>query len=326
MRKLVITVALGQMVLDVVIHNHQNPHLIKNQNSLKLGGPPSFVGFLGLILSKLFPWMAPPLVYAYACPKAISLLKNIPEYDLVSKNLKIQSKCPQFRLVYSSDEKERKISLKNPPLQFNPANFEWEFINPPVAIIGSVYHEFNNHDIFTFLRGKCSFIAFDAQGCFRQLTPDGKITLRNWWDPRIIENVDCLKISEMEAKLLNLGTHPLEIVTRILETPVTSVLLTRGRNGAILGFKKQKYGDIHVYNVPAFIEGTVVDETGAGDVFLFLFVTHFHTFTNELDAIAFATSVTSLVLEQKRFMGRFTEEAVHLRQEKIKSQIIEFLR
>ncbi|MHA2243345.1 MAG: PfkB family carbohydrate kinase [Candidatus Hodarchaeales archaeon] len=324
MRKKVITVALGQMVLDIVIHNHQNPHSIKN--SLTLGGPPSFVGLLGLILSKVFPWMSPPSVYAYACPKAISLLKRIPEYDLISKNLKIQSKCPQFRLVYSSDEKERNLYLKNPPLQFNPTNFKWEFKNPPVAIIGSVYHEFNNHNIFTFLRDKCSFIAFDAQGCFRQLTPDGKITFRNWWDPRIIENVDCLKISEMEAKLLNFGSNPLEIVSKILETSVTSVLLTRGRNGAILGFKKQKYGDIRVYNIPAFIEGTVVDETGAGDVFLFLFVTHFHTFTNELEAISFATSVTSLVLEQNRFMGKFTEETVHLRQEKVRHQIIEFLR
>ena len=69
-----------------------------------------------------------------------------------------------------------------------------------------------------------------------------------------------------------MGKRPEKIVARILNTPVTSVLLTQGVNGSILGVKDPKNGDIHIYNVPAFTEGTVVDETGAGDIFLFTFV------------------------------------------------------
>ncbi|UCG90115.1 MAG: hypothetical protein JSU57_06575 [Candidatus Heimdallarchaeota archaeon] len=323
MRKKVITLALGQMVLDNVIHDRQGTPLIKDQNNLFLGGPPSFAGIIGLILSKMFPWMAPPLVYAYGCPKAVSLLKKLPDYDLVSKNLMIQSKCPQFRLEYSSDENERMLSLRNPPLRFNLADFNWKFVNPPVAIVSSVYHEFSNYKIFSSLRNRCSYIAFDPQGCFRQLTATGKIKLRKWWDSEIMKNIDCIKVSETEAKFLKLGTHPVKIVTRILKTPVTSVLLTRGKNGAILGVKNP---NIHIYDVPAFTKGTIVDETGAGDVFLFTFVTHFQTFANELDAIAFATSVTSLFLEQERFMVSFTEETISSRQDKIRSKIIEFLK
>ena len=326
MRKQDKIVALGQMVLDTVIHDQQKPPLSNNQNSLTIGGPPSFAGLWGVILSKVFPWISPPLIYAYACPKLISLLKNFPDFDLVVKNLKIQPKCPQFRLVYSNDEKKRKLFLVNPPLEFDPTNFNWKLRNPPVAIVGSVYHEFNNYNIFSFLRDRCSYIAFDPQGCFRQLTSEGKIIFRSWWDTKIIENIDCLKVSEMEAKFLNLGTYPEEIVTRILETPVTSVLITRGRNGAILGVKKREDGDIRVYKVPAFTGGTVVDKTGAGDVFLFMFVAYFLAFDNELDAIAFATSVTSLLIEQKRFLLSITKEAIHLRQVKIREQIIEFLR
>lgn len=331
MRQKVITLALGQMVLDNVIQDYQDSHMNKDQSSLSIGGPPSFIGILGLNLSKTFPWLLPPLIYAYSCPKVISLLKNFSDYDLFSKNLKIRSECPNFRLVYSSDKTERTLSLKNPPSQYNMADFNWKVLKNPktplkypfVAIVSSVYHEFTNNDIFSFLRNLCSYVAFDPQGCFRQLTTDGKIVFREWWDSRIVENVDCLKVSETESKFLNMGTHIIDIVSRILlETSVSSVLLTRGKRGAILGVRNP---DIHIYNVPAFSKSVIIDETGAGDLFLFTYVAHYSTFKRELDAVAFATSVTSFFLEQKRFMERFTKEAIHLRQEKIRSNITEFL-
>lgn len=310
------------MVLDNVIHDHQGTPFIKDQNSLLIGGPPSFAGISGLMLSKMFPWMAPPLIYAYTCPKIISLLREFPDYNLISKNLMIQDKCPQFRLVYSSDKNERTLVLKNPPKRFDLADFNWKFGNPPVALVGSVYHEFSDHTIFSSLRKICSYIAFDPQGCFRQITEKGEIKFYNWWDSNIIKNVNCLKVSEAEAELLEVGTNLEEIVIKVLETSITTVLITRGVNGSILGVKNP---DIHIYDVPAFTEGTILDETGAGDIFLFAFVTHFLTFKNELDAIAFATSVTSLFLEQKRFKGKFTKESIALRQGKIRSKIIEFL-
>ncbi len=309
------------MVLDTVIHDNQNGSLVKNQNNLSIGGPPSFAGIVGIILSKMYSWMFPPLVYAYTCPKAITLLKNYPNYSMILNNLKIQSECPLFRLVYSNDKKERILFLKNPPLQFNPTDFNWEFVNSPVAIIGSVFHEFNDHHLFSFLKNKCSYIAFDPQGCFRHLTSEGKIIFHNWWDPRILDFVDCLKISEEESKYLGLGNHPITVVNKILRTPITSVILTRGKNGAIIGFKRQQ--DTHVFDVPAYTEGNIDDETGAGDVFLFVFATHFKVFQNELDAVSFATSVTSLFLEQRRSLERFSEDIIRVRQEKIRVKITE---
>ncbi len=327
-RKQVKTVVLGQMVIDTVVHDNKNLLQIKSQENKKgnliVGGPPSFAGIAGLTLSKVFPWISTPLIYAYACPEVISLLENHPDIGLISRNLKIRTQCPHFFLIYSSDKIKRNLMLRNPPSQFDPTHFNWKITYPPVAIVGSIFHEFNNFNSFNFLRKKCSFIAFDSQGCFRQLTPEGNIIFRNWWDPKIIDNLDCLKISGEEAEFLNLGKRPEKIVARILKTPVTSVLLTQGINGSILGIKELKTGDIHIYNVPAFTEGAVLDETGAGDIFLFTFVSYFNAFNNELDAIAFATSVTSLLLEQKRFMWHLTKKTVKMRQKQIKNQIIEF--
>ena len=328
MRKQIKPVILGQMVIDTVIHDKKSFLLNKIhdniQDNLIVGGPPSFAGFAGLTLSKTFPWVLTPLIYAYACPEVIFLLENYPDSGIITKNLKIRSQCPHFLLMYSRDEIERKIMLKNPPSQFNPTNFNWKLDYSPVAIIGSIYHEFNNYKSFNFLRNQCSFIAFDSQGCFRQLTSEGKIVYRNWWNPKIIENIDCLKVSTEEAKFLNLGKRPERIVAKILKTQVTIVLLTQGVYGSIFGVKDLKSGAIHIYNVPAFTEGVIFDETGAGDIFLFTFVCHFNTFNNQLDAIAFATSVTSLLLEQERFKWQLKRKTVQIRQKQIRNQIIEF--
>ena len=305
------------MVLDTVIHDSQIKHLVNNQS---LGGPPSFAAIVGLILSKMYSWMSPPLVYAYTCPQAITFLKKYPDFNKVIGNLKLQSECPQFRLVYLDDKKERGLFLKKPPLQFNPNDFHWELGKSAIAIIGSVFHEFNNHKIFRFLKERCSYIAFDPQGCFRHLTSDGKIKFRYWWDPKIIEYVDCLHVSELEAKYFGFGKDLRTVVKKLLETPITSVILTRGKGGAILGFKSN--GDQHVFNIPAYLEGNIIDETGAGDIFLFVFVNHLLVFQDQLNAVAFATSVTSLFLEQKRPLTAFSKEIVRLRQEKIHEGII----
>ncbi|MFX1504840.1 MAG: PfkB family carbohydrate kinase [Promethearchaeota archaeon] len=315
------TIALGQMVLDTVIHNNQVDHLVNTQS---LGGPPSFVGIVGNILSKMYSWISPPLIYAYACPQAIDLLKTYPEFSGIMKNLKLRSKCPQFRLIYSDNKNERKISLKNLPLRFNPKDFNWDFGKSAVAIIGSIFHEFNDPKIFTFLKERCSYIAFDPQGCFRQLTSEGKIKFTYWWNPKIIENVDCLHVSDLESKLLGFGEDPVKIVEKILETPITSVILTRGRAGAILGFKDNKKKEI--FNVPAYSEGKIIDETGAGDIFQFAFVTHLLAFKNEIKAAAFATSVASLFLEQKRPLKVLSKDIVQHRQGIIKAQINESLK
>ncbi|MFW9905411.1 MAG: PfkB family carbohydrate kinase [Candidatus Thorarchaeota archaeon] len=312
------TIALGQMVLDTVIHNNQVNHIV---NSQLLGGPPSFAGIVGFILSKMYSWISSPLIYAYTCPQAIDLLKTYPEFSKIMINLKLRPKCPQFRLNYLDNKNERILSLKNPPLQFNPKDFNWDLGKPAVAIIGSIFHEFKDPEIFTFLKKRCCYIAFDPQGCFRHLTSERTIEFTYWWDPKIIKNVDCLHVSDLESKLLGFGEDPFKIVDEILETPITSVILTRGRSGAILGFK-DNYKK-RIFNVPAYLEGKVIDETGAGDIFQFAFVTHLLAFRDEINAAAFATSVTSLFLEQKRPFKALSKNRIQLRQEKIKTQIIE---
>ena len=313
-------------MIDTVIHhdNHRTKGVRENdsQKNLTIGGPPTFTSSIGFILSRLFSWIEKPILFAYSCPEANSRLKSAGFDNSLSKNLTLKTNCPHFRLIYNKSKEKRTLLLDDPPTEFNPNDFNWKLNYSPIVIVGSVFHEFDNQEIFSFLRDKFSYIAFDPQGCFRQNSTEGRITHKNWWDFKIVGNADCLKISENEAKFLNLGENNEERVKRILETSISSVLLTRGSKGTILGIKYESYNKIKIYNIPAY-PCQVLDETGAGDVFLFSYAIHFYAHKDALSAIAFATSVSSLLIEQNRFSWRFSREEIDTRQYYIKSRISE---
>ncbi len=313
-------------MIDTVIHhyNHRTKEVSENdsQKKLTIGGPPTFTGSIGFILSGLFSWIEKPILYAYSCPEANSRLEAAGFDNSLSTNLLLKTDCPHFRLIYNKSREERTLFLDNPPTEFNPNDFNWKLNHSPIVIVGSVFHEFDNQEIFSFLRNKFSYIAFDPQGFFRQNSTEGRIVYKNWWDSKIVDNTDCLKISENEAKLLNLGENNEERIKRILETSISSVLLTRGSKGTILGIKYGGNNKKKVYNIPAF-PCQVLDETGAGDVFLFSYAIHFYAHKDVLSAVAFATSVSSLLIEQNRFLWRFSREEIDTRQHYIKSRISE---
>lgn len=261
-----------------------------------------------------------PLIYAYTSSKANSLLEANSITESLTKSLKIRSICPHFQLIYNPNEKERTLFLENPPLKFDPNDFNWKSDSFPVAIVGSVFHEFNDYRIFSFLQKNSSYVAFDPQGCFRQLSQGGKIKLSEWMDSKILELIDCLKLSEIEARYLNLGNDNKTVINNLLDTPISAILLTQGDKGAILGVSNSENKKKTMYNIPSY-PSNVIDETGAGDVFLFSFATHFCAHGNVLDAAAFSTSISSLLIEQNRFSCHFTEKMIKYRQQIIRSQI-----
>lgn len=317
-------IVLGQIVLDTII---RKPSLDKNLDlepeHIKLGGPPSFAFFIGNLLSEIFSWVSPPLVYAYTCSEALVLQKSCQRFNIIFQNLKKRPQCPHFQLTYNTIDSQRIIHLENPPLLFNPKDFNWNFKKLPIAVVGSVFHEFDNINVFDFLRKNCSYVSFDAQGCFRQFEGKRRIIFRNWDNPRIFNKIDCLKISEVESKFLNYGENATQILKKLLNSSIYHVLLTRGERGSILGVRNRNTESIHLYDVPAFRGGEVVDETGAGDVFLYSYVIHYCAHHNEIDAIAFATSVASLLVEGKAKSECFSKNEVISRQNEVKSCITE---
>ncbi len=318
-------IILGQIVLDTIIHlkkisNQTRAQNINNQIP-SLGGPPIYSGITTLRLSKFFKWIKTPFIYAYACNEVNNQLKNLKQFDLILKNLVIRSECPHFHLIYQNGELERELYLRNPPKQFNPADFNWNFSNPPIAITGSIYDEFNNLDIFRFLRKKCSYIAFDPQGNFREINSDNHIIYKKWNESEILSQINCLKISEVEACKMGIGSNLKQIAIELLNDPLGLVLITKGNKGCIMGVSDLDNKKKDLYHIPAYITQNVIDETGAGDAFLSAFIMHFQIYKDEITAAAFATSVASLLIEKVGYEGNFSRENIILRQNSIRTQI-----
>ncbi len=318
------TIVLGQIVLDTIIRKHSlDKNLDLKPDHIKIGGPPSFAGFIGKNLSEIFSWVSPPLVYAYTCSEALVLQKSSQRFKTIPQNLIKRPQCPHFQLTYNTIDSQRVIHLENPPLLFNPKDFNWDFEKFPIAVVGSVFHEFDCINIFNFLRKNCSYVSFDAQGCFRQFEGKKRITFRVWNNSRILNKIDCLKISEVESRFLNYGENAIQILKKLLNSSIYHVLLTKGKRGSILGVRNRNTESIYLYDVPAFTGGEVVDETGAGDVFLYSYVIHYCAHHNEIDAIAFATSVASFLIEGKVESEYFSKKEVISRQNEVKSGITE---
>ena len=262
-------------------------------------------------------------IYSFICKKGLNLLNNHPANLSTSNQLIEVEKCPEYRLNYTHPHKERELALNYPPPEFDCTRFHWGHEGSLVLNIGSIYHEFNNPDIFSFLRRKASYIAFDPQGCFRMRDLEGNISYSEWFSPKIMSLVDCIKLSEREAYLLGFGRNLLDIITTLFQYNLKHILITQGSKGALLGVKKgnKNVNEFQIFSVPAFNKGEVIDETGAGDAFLYSFLSYLELFKDELDAIAFATSISSLMIEKRFEIRRYALYEVNLRKKEVLSGI-----
>lgn len=298
------------MVLDIVFKEQSSQKIdlnsLKSQKTFKIGGPPSFSGLIQIKLSLNFPWINPtPHVFAYACPQVINLLRKVPNHQPLLINLRLNKTCPKFHLIYPENNGERILFLQDPPSPFNPHDFNWRNISPKAVIVGSVYNEFNEVKIFDFLREQTDYIAFDPQGCFRHIGDQGEVKHSTWYDSKLLSKLNCLKLSLNEAILLGKGKKVDDIIESLLEENIETILITNGRKGIYLGSKNDPSNEI-VF-LPAFRTEKVVDETGAGDIFLTTYVHYYLHHGNKIMACAFASSIVSLFVEQPGFASDFSK-------------------
>ena len=137
----------------------------------------------------------------------------------------------------------------------------------------------------------------------------------------LLKYVDCLKLSEYEMNFIT-GHYSLEkSVLQILDAGPTITLITRGEEGSILGIKR-KTNDIRIYQFPAYPTKKVVDETGAGDVFLYSFTSFLKEFNDPLKSMAFASSVSSLLIEKEGIDGRFSVRNILYRMREVYNNML----
>ncbi len=316
-------VILGLFVLDKIITTHSPSSFTKQDNRIdfSLGGPPTFMLFFSDILGTFFPIIKSPTVFSHISPETKDFHEEFSFISQAQVQFINYEKTPKFILDYSQGSPERKLVLYDPPDDFKFESFNWNFHHPPILIISSIYQEFNSIKTFSFFRERGSFLAFDPQGCFRERLSNGEIRYSEWLEKDIISQLDCIKLSKNEAELLGLGYDEVEIIKKLLNISPKFVIITKGKKGSLLGVRYTGSEKSKIFYIPPFPVENVKTETGAGDGFLYCFISFLQLLNDELAAIAYATSLISLFLEHGLDKEKFTLQEIKYRQKLIHSKI-----
>jgi sugar/nucleoside kinase (ribokinase family) len=132
-------------------------------------------------------------------------------------------------------------------------------------------------------------LSLDAQGLVRADTL-GPLELDARFDPRALEHVSVLKLSEEEARVLGGGRFGGDDARR---TGVPEVVLTRGAGGATV------FADGAATDIPAAGRVAGVQTTGAGDVFAVAYAIRRADGADPVAAAARAAAVVADVLRER---------------------------
>ena len=179
-----------------------------------------------------------------------------------------------FGIVYDGDRREMHVEALGdawtpadvPQL---PAEATWVHLAPLVR------SDFPTETVAALARARK--VSFDGQGLVR-VPATGGLRLDGGFDPRLLDHVTMLKLSDEEA----------EVVGDPTALPVPEVLVTHGSRGSTL------YAEGGAEHVPAF--PLPAEPTGAGDAFSVAYVAARSIGVSPAAAAGYATAVVGAVL------------------------------
>ncbi len=169
-------------------------------------------------------------------------------------------KTTRFELHYGDDLSDRKLRLTSKASPLDPLGIPASFCAKAVhlaPIAGEI-----SYDLAKLLRSRAEILSLDPQGMLRRVDSSGGILLGSLSDMRVLQLVDICKCSEHEIKVLTGMPDLASSIRAVHSCGVKTVIVTKAAEGAMLSAEEA----VHV--VPACASKTVVDPTGAGDVFI----------------------------------------------------------
>ena len=237
-------------------------------------------------------------------------------------------KNTNFVLDYFNHSRTLTLRSKSPNLNFSDIPKKY-LKNPPevfvlVPLCNEISYEYVNQILKKF---PDTYIGIDLQGFIRKIDEDGKVAYI--YDNEIISNMKniieligdklIMKGSEEEMSLLAGEYDDFEkIMTHFNEYNNNGIyIMTLGERGSMLTKKGEK-----LLKIPAFKPRRVIDETGAGDVYLSIFLFEFiHSDKSwkSVEKAAYLASVAaSFLVEKKGSAGFKSKKAVLKRMEQKK--------
>ncbi|MGB5912975.1 MAG: PfkB family carbohydrate kinase [Promethearchaeia archaeon] len=211
----------------------------------------------------------------------MSLLKLLESNDIDLRGIKwSDSNNTNFVLDYINHSRTLTLKTKSPNLRFDDFPEEYLNIQPDIIVLVPLCNEISYNYVSEILHAFPDvFIGIDLQGFIRHINSNGIVSYIR--DEKLIKNMNkiinligdrlILKGSEIEMKLLS-GNKDLDAVMNHFNIFDNNgiYIMTLGEAGSMVIKKGQE-----LLRIPAFKAKKVIDETGAGDVYLAIFLYEF---------------------------------------------------
>ncbi|MGQ9565472.1 MAG: carbohydrate kinase family protein [Candidatus Bathyarchaeales archaeon] len=227
-----------------------------------LGGSPTYVS---LAAGKLGAHVGVISVIGEDFPEAYIKFLQKNNVDLFGVGMVENDVTTSFVLEYYNGKRILWLENLGPKILLEDVPDDFSAKNIHVApIAGEIAPEVVNE-----LRKRTNILSLDPQGFLREFSANGRTSLRNMLAPSVLEKIDVYKSSSEEIRVVT-GLRSLEMaMKRIQEFGVKTVVVTMGAGGAAVLF------DDTFCKVPAYMSKTIVDPTGAGDVFAGAFLAEY---------------------------------------------------
>ena len=207
-----------------------------------------------------------------------------------SLTVKVPSeRTTSFELTYSEDLTSRDLTLRSQgspiTLKELPSSFRSK-----VTHIAPIAAEIN-YEVVDHLRSCCECLSIDPQGMTRQFDKNGHVSSSTEMDKRVLGLVDIYKSSLDEIKVLTGQSNLEKAIAAIHKIGPSTVIVTLGEKGSVLSTGHK------IRQVPACRSKTVVDPTGAGDVFIGAFLAEYVRHKEPFLCASVGAAAASLVVE-----------------------------
>ncbi len=146
-------------------------------------------------------------------------------------------------------------------------------------------------EVVRALRSHCKCLSIDPQGLTRKFDEEGNISHQANMDKRILSLVDIYKSSLEEIETITGEKSISKAFAAIHSLGPKKVIVTMGEKGAALS------SETAVCWIPAYKPESVIDPTGAGDVFIGAFLAEFLSGEDILRCACIGSAAASLVTE-----------------------------
>jgi cytidine kinase len=163
----------------------------------------------------------------------------------------------RFRISYTGNS--RKLELIHPGQKLSPSNTPSSL---QAIHLGPVFMEVGLNTL-NYARRHSEFLSVDLQGLLRTAGQKGLVRLVRRNIGPFLSKCNLVKATEEEAHVIAPAETTVSTARRLLRKGAEYVIITQGRSGSLVVKK-----DGAALRIPSVPESKVVDQTGAGDIFI----------------------------------------------------------